>query len=151
MKYDDASWHSGGNFPPELPPEAGATHTGMFIAWAMLAHLAGEVHAKEFPQELENLRSRALTPGAFFLAACDAKFTDEDLNEEGNAFAQEYFNFDTGSYLEDYGRVLVKGLPSQYHVQDTWTNFDRLRPVLDKRLQNWRSRGAGPRAWWKIW
>jgi len=152
MKYDDASWHSGGQFPEELPPEAGATHTGMFVAWAMLAGLTGELHTKEFPEELEKLRSRTVTPGEFFLAACDGKFTDEDLNDEGNAFAQEYFDFNTGSYLKDYDRVLVKRLPSQYHVQDTWANFDRLRPVLDKRLTEWR-RGArsGRRPWWKLW
>ncbi|WP_441328174.1 DUF7832 domain-containing protein [Mesorhizobium album] len=35
MKYDDASWHSGGNFPRELPPEAGATHIAMFVAWPL--------------------------------------------------------------------------------------------------------------------
>ena len=31
-------------FPQDLPPEAGATHTGIFIAWAMLSGLAGELH-----------------------------------------------------------------------------------------------------------
>src|SRR6266404_3538306 len=36
MKYDDASWHYGGDFPEDLPREAGATHTGMFVAWALL-------------------------------------------------------------------------------------------------------------------
>ena len=37
MKYDDWSRHGGGNFPADLPPEAGATHAGMFLAWALLA------------------------------------------------------------------------------------------------------------------
>jgi hypothetical protein len=152
VKYDDASWHYGGQFPEDLPPEAGARHTGMFVAWAMLAGLASELHTTEIPEELEKLRSRVITPGAFFLAVCDGKFTDEDLNDEGNAFAQAYFNFDTGSYLKDYDRVLTKGLPSQYHVQDTWANFETLRPVLDKRLHDWRNahRSAG-RPWWKWW
>ena len=36
MKYDDAGWHVGGDFPDDLPPEAGATHIGMFAAWCML-------------------------------------------------------------------------------------------------------------------
>jgi hypothetical protein len=36
MKYDDASWHFGGEFPKDLPEEAAATHTGMFVAWAFL-------------------------------------------------------------------------------------------------------------------
>ena len=33
MKYDDASWHYEGAYPADLPPEAGATHIGMFLAW----------------------------------------------------------------------------------------------------------------------
>ena len=28
-KYDDASWHYGGDFPDDLPEENGATHIGM--------------------------------------------------------------------------------------------------------------------------
>jgi len=151
MKYDDASWHYGGDFPKDLPDEAGATHTGMFVAWSMLTDLAGELHTNDFPEDLESLRSRAVTPGAFFLSVCDGKFTDEDLNDEGNAFAQEYFNFETGSYLKDYQRLLLGALPSLYHVQDTWANFDTLRPVLDKRLRAWRRRQPGARAWWRFW
>ena len=138
MKYDDASWHYGGQFPKDLPNEAGATHTGMFVAWALLTGLAGEIHTEEIPEGLEKLRSRSVTPGQFFLEACDGKFTDEDLNDEGNAFAQEYFDFDRGAYMNDYDQLLAKGLPSQYHVQDTWTNFDKLRHVLDKRLDDWQ-------------
>ncbi len=140
VKYDDASWHYGGNFPKDLPDEAGATHTGMFVAWALLSGLAGEIHTVEFPQDLEKLRSRSVTPGQFFLDACDGKFTDEDLNDEGNSFAESYFDFDRGSYLTDYQRVLADGLPSTYHVEDNWGNFDKLRPVLDGRLQEWRRR-----------
>ena len=138
MKYDDASWHYGGQFPKGLPNEAGATHTGMFVAWALLTGLAGEIHTEELPEGLEKLRSRSVTPGQFFLEACDGKFTDEDLNDEGNAFAQEYFDFDRGAYMNDYDQLLAKGLPSQYHVEDTWTNFDKLRHVLDKRLDDWQ-------------
>src|SRR5262245_59314316 len=132
MKYDDASWHYGGTFPSDLPDEAGATHTGMFVAWAMLSGLAGDIHVTDFPQELERLRSRNVTPGQWFLEACDGKFTDDDLSDEGNRFAQAYFAFESGSYVGDYDRVLVRDLPSQYHVADTWENFDRLRPVLDE-------------------
>jgi hypothetical protein len=35
MKYDDATWHSGGDFPKDLPAEAGATHIGMFVSWGV--------------------------------------------------------------------------------------------------------------------
>jgi len=140
MKYDDASWHSGGDFPADLPPEAGATHIGIFVAWALLSGLGGELHVVEVPEELERLRRRELTPGSFFLMACDGKFTNEDLSDEGNRFAQEYFDPSNGGYLADYERILVGDLPSAYHVPDTWQSFDRIRPVLSDRFAAWRTK-----------
>jgi hypothetical protein len=32
-KYDDASWHYGGDYPKNLPNENTAFHIGMFITW----------------------------------------------------------------------------------------------------------------------
>jgi hypothetical protein len=138
MKYDDASWHSEGNFPGDLPPEAGATHIGMFVAWAFLAGLAGDIHISDFPNDIPSLEARSVTPGAFFLASCDGKFTDEDLNQLGNAFTCDYFDSAKGSYLADYEAILGEGLAELYYVKDTWANFDRLKPVLDTRFRHWR-------------
>ncbi|SKA98549.1 hypothetical protein SAMN02745166_02795 [Prosthecobacter debontii] len=139
MKYDDTSWHSGGKFPEDLPPEAGATHTGMFVAWALLSGLAGDVHIEDFPESIPMLRDRTVTPGAFFLSSCDGKFTDEDLNDEGNAFTASYFDFETGKYLCDYGDMLGRQLPELYYVADTWDNFDLLKPIIDQRYANWKA------------
>jgi len=142
MKYDDASWHSGGDFPKNLPSEAGGTHIALFVAWALLSDLAGAIHTEEFPDDLLKLKQRELTPGSFFFRACDGKFTDEDLNDEGNAFAQSYFDSDNGRYLKDYEEVLGADLPTLYNVPDTWESFDRLRPRLDSRLAAWRAGAA---------
>lgn len=32
-KYDDVSWHYGGDFPKELTEKNASTHIGMFIGW----------------------------------------------------------------------------------------------------------------------
>ena len=83
-------------------------------------------------------------PGALFRQFCDWKFTDEDLNDEGNAFAAEYYgsseglNAAPGGYLSDYDEVF-EGYPSPYHIPDTWESLDRLSPVLSRRLNEWRS------------
>jgi hypothetical protein len=66
------------------------------------------------------------------------KFTDEDLNEEGNRFAEAYFDFEQGSYLADYGETLGEEERDIYYVADTWENFERLKPVLDARFSAWR-------------
>jgi hypothetical protein len=140
MKYDDASWHYGGNFPEDLPDKAGATHTGMFLAWALVTGLAGELITDEFPEFIEKLRDRSLTPGQLFFELCDGKFIDEDLNEVGNAFALAYFDFKNGKYLRDYEATLGAEAPTLYHVADSWENFDRLAPVLDRRFAEWKAR-----------
>jgi hypothetical protein len=140
VKYDDASWHYGGDFPADLPPEAAATHTGMFVAWAFLSGLAGDIHIHDFPDDIPSLEGRRVTPGAFFQSSCDGKFTDEDLNDLGNAFVMAYFEFKTGRYLADYEATLGADVPSLYHVTDSWDNFDKLKPVLDKRYVEWKRR-----------
>ena len=141
MKYDDASWHYEGDFPADLPPEAGATHIGMFLAWALLKGFAGEIHIEDFPETLDQLRQRTITPGQFLIQACDEKFTDEDLSDEGNAFAEYYFNSGEkwGAYLGDYEATLGLNGRSLYHVADTWENYDRLAPIIQKRYDEWRA------------
>jgi hypothetical protein len=152
MKYDDASWHyGGGEYPDDLSEDAAGTHSGMFVAWALLAGLGGKLFTVELPDELARLKARSVTPGRFFLDACDGKFVDEELNEEGNAFTQVYFDLDKGMYLGDYDAALVGDLSTAYHVPDTWQNFDKLKPVLDRRLAEWRGGKLRAKPWWKFW
>jgi len=57
-----------------------------------------------------------------------------------NAFALAYFDFEKGSYLRDYEATLGKNVTTLYHVEDTWTNFDRLKIVLEQRFIEWKSK-----------
>jgi hypothetical protein len=148
VKYDDASWHYGGDFPKDLPREAGATHIGMFLAWAILRDLPSNLHRDEIPEALERVRRRATTGAEFLRQECDEKFTDEDLNDLGNSFAQAYYE---KTYLADYCRLFAEA-GDAYRVDDTWANFDRLAPVLDARFREWRERQArGGTKWWHFW
>jgi hypothetical protein len=141
MKYDDASWHYGGEFPSDLSDEAGATHTGMFLAWAITRGLASEEHLGDFEDDIERLNSRQLTPGKYFLIL-DGKLTDSELSEEGNAFAQAYFEPEDGGFLADYEECLCTDCPTLYHVPDSWDSFDKIAPLLDKRLAEWKARAT---------
>lgn len=144
MKYDDWSWHAGGDFPADLPPEAGGTHIGMFVAWVLLHGLAGDIHLVEFPEPFARLRERKVTPGQFFLDACDGKFTDEDLSELGNRFAEHYYEHDDrpGTYFSDYAATVGAEPPSIYHVPDSWETYERLAPVIQQRFDEWRANEA---------
>lgn len=101
MKYDDASWHSGGNFPKHQPEENGGTHIALFLKWCFIKGWAGELHLEEVPEAVAAVVSGELPATEFLFKYCDGKFTDEDLNEKGNAFAMQYYG-DEGLYLDDY-------------------------------------------------
>ena len=142
MAYDRADWHYGGDFPADLPPEAGGTHIGMFLAWAIHRGLEGAVH-HEGPREEAALGGRArarMTGREFLMGECDEKFWTIDLNDEGNRFARDYY--ETNRYYDDYGDTLASGLPTLYHVEDTWENFDKLAAVLDWRYREWKSKAS---------
>jgi len=156
MAYDRIDWHSGGEFPAGLPDNNGGTHIGMFLAWAFCRGMAGEFHREESAEMIKRLLRREITGLDFLIEACDEKFWDEDLNDQGNAFAADYYNksaFAThhGSYLADYRDVFNRyaaehgfEYPTVYHVENSWENFDRLKPMLDQRFDEWQAWSADP-------
>lgn len=141
MGYDNYDYHSGGDFPADLPSECGGTHIGMFLAWAILNSLEGELHQEDSSDYLAAVRERRMTGRQFLFKACDGKFWDDDLNDLGNQFARYYYAPESGGYgpyIEDYETTLAQGLPSLYHVADTWENYDKLAPVMDRRFAEWK-------------
>jgi hypothetical protein len=132
MKYDDASWHA----QTAGASRAGATHIGMFLAWAILAGLAADID-EVWREDIAVLKRREMAPGAWLVHFCDGKFNDAMLSVEGNAFAGVYYE-DEGEYLHDYARRLGGEVGSLYDVPDTWETYDRLAPALDRRLAQWR-------------
>jgi hypothetical protein len=113
----------------------------MFAAWAVLNGLAGSIHTEECPEDLQQLVERTRTPGAWILATCDGKLTDEDFSAEGNAFAAFYYGLpepdSAARYLVDYER-LFPSAPSLYHVADSWMTYDQLASVIDARYRAWQ-------------
>lgn len=149
-KYDDASWHHGGDFPADLPQENGATHIGMFLAWCINNDLVSEYCIEDFAEEVEQVKNRQLTGADFLIDLCDEKFTDEDLNELGNQFATDYYDYDDkkptkfakahANYLDDYAKLLNNGSLENdiYRIENSWENYDLLKPTLDQRFTEWK-------------
>jgi hypothetical protein len=143
VALDRWDWHAGGDFPPDVPPENGGTHIGMFLAWAILNHLEGEQHRRAAGDDLRRVRAREMTGRDFLFHACDGKFWELDLSPEGLAFARWYYATQEGGYwpyLDDYIEVLAGELPTVSHVGDTWENFDQLAPVIEARFTEWKRR-----------
>jgi len=149
MAYDRADWHSDGDYPNDLPAENGGTHIGLFLAWAISRGLEGEFHREESPDDLASVRARRMTGRDFLFRACDGKFWEDDLSEEGNAFANAYYA--AGIYFEDYEEILSADLPTMYHIEDSWAAFDILAPRLDQRYAAWKSSQIGIRFGGSSW
>ncbi len=130
MKYDDASWHYGGDFPKGLPDENGATHIGMFLAWIIERDLVSDELRADAAAELARVRRRKMTGAQFLMTVCDEKLSSHDLSPEGNRFAKAYF---MKEYVQDYADLFEPESPSLYELDDTWKNYDRLRPVIEAR------------------
>lgn len=135
--YDEAEWHyEAPDYPNDLAPHQAFVHTGMFLAWVVEHDLCGEELA-DMDEELVAVRDRTMT-GADLFEVCDGVFADDMLDDEGNAFACAYFDFEVGPYWAAYEATLAAGLPSLYHVADTWENYDKLKPVINRRYDEWR-------------
>jgi hypothetical protein len=142
MAYDKAEWHSGGEYPEDLPPENGGTHMGMFLAWAIHRGLEGELHREDAPDAIEAVRQRRMTGREFLFQQCDGRLTDDDFSDDGNAFARAYYDSEDEEwgYMPDYATLFDGQGATLYHVADSWENFDRLAPIIDRRLAEYRAR-----------
>jgi hypothetical protein len=145
-KYDDASWHAGGDFPAGPPYSQGGVHIAVFLAWAVRRGLYNPRLFEPADVEMVQLRSVSILQ---FLERFDEKLVVEDLSDEGNAFARYYYiapdERSVPLYLADYDRTLGAGLPSLYHVAPTWENYAKLEPVIDRRYQDWVAGGRPAR------
>ncbi len=127
--YDKAKYHYDGEFPADLEIEHGFVHTGMFLGWLIDHDLYSDWFRQELAGYISAFKAREMS-GAKVFQACDGVLLDDMLNEEGNQFAQYYFDFNRGSFLRDYEGLLAQGLPSVYHVADSWSNYERLKRKL---------------------
>ncbi len=117
----------------------------MFLALAILNNLEGQLHREDSQADLAAVRSRKMTGRDFLFRDCDGKFWEEDLSDHGNEFARWYYAPETGGYgpyIGDYEASLAEKLPSIYHVADTWENFDKLAPLIDRRFAQWKQKRA---------
>jgi hypothetical protein len=139
---DRAEWHYGGDFPRDLPPEAGGTHIGMYLAWIIQRDLGSATLRKYARDSLRLVKVRKITGRELLFTELDEKFFDTLLSAVARNFTRDYYQ--SGCYIDDYDSVLVGKLTTIYHVVDSWANYDRLAPVIDRRFASWKEGIAPP-------
>ena len=152
MSYDRADFDYSTEDEP-LPKGHAATHIGMFLAWAVQNGLESNLHRERSGELLFRLRRCEITGRQFFEAACGDRFSEQDLNAEGNAFAQYYYVDEAGQrgpYFADYKRALTASLPSFWHVADTWENYDKIAAIISHHYEEWKN-PPRKRRWWQFW
>ena len=146
--YDKAKYHYGGQFHPSQTMEQALVHTGMYLGWIIDTGLYSEELAED-QETIGAFKAREIT-GPQVYQKYNGCFTGSMLNDEGNSFSQFYFDIECGRYLADYEDALCQGLPSLYHVKDTWENYGKIKAVIDMRFLEWKKKSK-PKPWifWK--
>lgn len=132
MKYDDATWHYDYTSELGVPNDYAATHIGLFLKWCILKGWAGDLHTEEDADQIEEVVNGSMSGTDFLTNLCDCQLTDEDLNEEGNLFAQQYYGPD-GLYLQDYARVFRDKM---YKTEESGIDYSIFSRILDARLKS---------------
>jgi len=132
MKYDDATWHSGGKFPPESPAEFGGVHIALFLRWCFSKGWIGELHRSNGPGDVQRVIDGQMPATEYFFKYCDGKLTNEDLDETGNAFAEKYYG-DDGLFFDDYAEHFGDLL---YLAPESAHDFSKFSAMLERRLES---------------
>lgn len=138
MIFDSADYYFT-DFQTDLPREAAGSRIGMYAAWIVLRGLGGEgVNSYS-----KDLRTRRTSCAEFLFHACDGKFSTHDVNEEGRAFTEHYYD---RQFNSDFDATFAGEFSRTGHdvddfcsVRCNWHNYDRLALVLNRRLQDWRA------------
>ena len=142
--YDKAKYHYETIEKFGLAERYAANHTVFFLRWLIERNMMSDLFTQESGDMLRKFRAGEATIHQVY-EWWDCCLVDEMLSEEGNAFAMHYFNFDRGSYLNDYASTLQRGLPTQFHVDYTEDSYQKIRQVIDRRYNEWKK---PKNKWW---
>lgn len=133
--YDNAKSHFLGNFPDSLPIEQAYVHIGMYLGWIIDADLYSEFFKEEASNQIFRFKRREISC-TILSEIWDGYLGFELFSQEGNLFT--YYYYGGGLYKKDYDELLVKALPSLYHVTDSWENYERMRARIGERFEAWK-------------
>lgn len=133
--YDNAKNHFLGNFPESLPIEQAYVHIGIFLGWMIENELYSEFFEDEAGIQIIRFQRKEICP-TILSELWDGYLGHELFSRTGNLFT--YYYYGGGIYRKDYTDVLAKSLPSIYHVQDTWDNYDTMSAKITERFKQWK-------------
>jgi len=136
--YDKAKFHFETIEKHGLPAIQSYVHTAFFLGWLIDKKLLDDEFEEDSDSDIEAFRERQISAPRLF-QRFDGCLDEEMLSPEGVAFANAYFDFERGEYLSDYRKHLTKDLPSEFHVSDTWENYEVASAFISERYSAWKS------------
>lgn len=134
----DKAWHhfkGNGNFPSDLPIEQAYVHMGIYLGWIVDNELYNDFFEDEAGTQIVRFHRKEIS--CTVLSELWDGYLGSDLfNEEGNMFT--YYYYAGGIYRKDYEKLLAPGLPSIYHVKDSWENYEKMSYKITERFQEWK-------------
>lgn len=144
--YDKAKYHFGSIQEAGLPDIHAYIHTGMFLGWLINNNMLNSEFVADFGEDIPKFIKREITAAQLF-ELWDGALVDDMLTDVGNKFTASYFAFENGQYINDYIQALASDLPSEFHVEDSWANFDKISKIIDSRYLEWKK----SKPWWQFW
>ena len=135
--YDKAKYHLDSIKEFGLAEEQSAVHTAFFLGWLMDNDLCSAEFIDDSREDIAAYKRRETTALEVY-ARWDYCLVDGMLHDKGNAFAQSYFDFSAGKYIDDFFELLARKLPSEYHVPYTWKNQQKINHRISKRYADWQ-------------
>lgn len=135
--FDKAKYHSDSVDQLGLEEEQAFVHTGLFVAWLINHNLMSDFFMEETGGEIQQLKSRKISPSTMYMN-WDGVFIGEMLNKEGFNFALSYFDFERGTYMQDYEKIFKVTGNQVFGIKDSWDNYDQLEPSINAAYERWR-------------
>ena len=135
--YDKAKYHYDSVEEYGLSEEHAANHSVFFLRWLIENDLMSEEFMEGSDDMLTKFRAGTATIHEVY-EWWDCCLIDDMLSDEGNAFARAYFDFDKGKYIQDYIGLLQGKLPSEFHIDYSEANYQRIKEVIHRRYSEWR-------------
>ncbi len=132
--YDNAQSHFLGNFPESLPIEQAYVHIGMYLGWIIENDLFSEYFEDESETQILRFKQRQVSC-TILSELWDGYLGFELFSKKGNLFT--YYYYGGGIFKKDYESILTNDLPSLYHVEDTWSNYDKIAAKITERFKEW--------------
>jgi len=149
--------------PADAPPDAERVGMALLVAWAAVRHGLPDKHAKT---ELgKQLVARTISPRTFLDKACGGSLSSLDFARELGDFLYEYLHHviddegarkkadtqiakllgledqDDRTYTKDFLATFADAVENPFYVPDSWDAVDRIAPVIDARLADFKATG----------